>query len=75
MKRAHFFCIKPWVSKAYIRYSGSKEKGVVIVEYVLLLVACLGVAMLIAQAVAIGSDQSESGFFIKNMDECFKNNS
>ena len=47
--------------------AGRTKKGVVIVEYVLLLVACLAVAIIIAQAVEIGekSNYSDSGSIIR----------
>ena len=41
------------------------NKGVVILEYVLLLVACIAIANVIIGVVNIGSDKSESGWIIK----------
>ncbi|MDE0120005.1 MAG: hypothetical protein OXM55_08380 [Bdellovibrionales bacterium] len=41
------------------------NKGAIILEYVLLLVACLGFAILIKEVVEIGSNVDESGWVIK----------
>ena len=51
--------------KFYIQSPHLKKKGVVIVEYVLLLVACVAIAIAISKAVQIGSNTNESGWFIK----------
>ena len=57
--------MKTQTKPVYIKGSHSKKKGAVVVEYVLLIVACLGVAILIAKTVDIGADESESGVVIK----------
>ena len=41
------------------------NKGAIILEYVLLLLACLGFAMLIKAVVEIGSNPDESGWVIR----------
>ena len=41
------------------------QSGVVIVEYVLLLVACLAIAILIAEVVEFGDDSQQSGWLIQ----------
>ncbi len=52
-----------YFNKTVNRIRGSK--GAVILEYVLLLVACLGCAMIIKEAVEISSNRDDSGWFIK----------
>ena len=42
-----------------------KKKGVVIVEYVLLLVACVAIAVLISKAVEMDNNPNSSGWLIK----------
>ena len=41
------------------------NKGVIILEYVLLLVACLGFAILIKEVVGIAGSRDDSGWVIK----------
>ena len=40
------------------------KKGAVIVEYVLLLVACVGLAMLVNETIQLGTDEDSSGWLI-----------
>ena len=46
-------------------WSKNRYKGAVIVEYVLLLVACVAMATVIAEFVEFGSNPDESGALIK----------
>lgn len=50
-------------NKDFSRLKG--RKGAIILEYVLLLVACLGFAVIIKEAVEIGGNPGDSGWFIK----------
>jgi hypothetical protein len=52
-----------YFNKTINRIKGSK--GAVILEYVLLLLACLGCAMVIKEAVEISGNKDESGWFIR----------
>lgn len=40
------------------------KKGAVIVEYVLLLVTCVGLAMVLKEVIQLGSDEDSSGWLI-----------
>lgn len=40
------------------------KKGAVIVEYVLLLVTCVGLAMILQEVIQLGSDEDSSGWLI-----------
>ena len=52
-----------YFNKTINRIKGSK--GAVILEYVLLLLACLGCAIIIKEAVEISSNKDDSGWFIR----------
>ena len=54
-----FFCF----NKVVGRIRGSR--GAIILEYVLLLTACLGCALIIKEAVEISGNKDDSGWFIR----------
>lgn len=58
-----FYSFRFLSHKSFRRFTGNR--GVVILEYVLLLVACLGCALIIKEAVEIGGNVEDSGWIIK----------
>lgn len=62
------YCI--WLYCKYLVFLGQRfsqpksKRGAIIIEYVLLLVTCVSLAMVLKQVIQLGSDEDGSGWLI-----------